>query len=76
MLRIASTLAACALVSIAHAENLRIIDKDTAFVVKGSDGDVTITRQMTDCAKNKGWLQPIIPVEGVHPVVKSKFCTP
>ncbi len=70
MLRIASTLAACALVSIANAENLRIIDKDTSFVVKGSDGDITITRQMTDCAKNKGWLQPIIPVEGVHPVAE------
>ncbi len=29
-----------------------------------------ITRTMTPCAKNKGWLQPLIPVPGVHPVTE------
>ncbi|HCY48403.1 MAG TPA: hypothetical protein DHV03_06945, partial [Alphaproteobacteria bacterium] len=70
MLRAISILTICAVSSLAHAENLRIIDKDTSFVVKSSDGDITITRQMTDCAKNKGWLQPIVPVQGVHPVAE------
>ncbi len=27
-----------------------------------------ITRVMTDCAMNKGWLQPVVPVKGVTPV--------
>jgi rhodanese-related sulfurtransferase len=25
---------------------------------------------MTPCAKNKGWLQPLVPVAGVHPVTE------
>ena len=29
-----------------------------------------MTRQMTSCAKNKGWLQPLVPVEGVHPITE------
>ena len=53
----------------AEPEHLRIIDTDTQFVVKHADGKQTvITREMTACAKNKGWIQPIIPVPGVHPV--------
>jgi rhodanese-related sulfurtransferase len=53
----------------AEPEHLRIIDTDTQFIVKRADGKQTvITRQMTACAKNKGWIQPIIPVPGVHPV--------
>lgn len=53
----------------AETEHLRIIDTDTQFVVKHANGKQTvITRQMTPCAKNKGWIQPIIPVAGVHPV--------
>jgi rhodanese-related sulfurtransferase len=50
-------------------EYLRIIGTDTQFVVKGADGKETIIRRtMTPCAKNKGWLQPLVPVAGVHPV--------
>ena len=53
----------------AEPEHLRIIDTDTQFVVKHADGKQSvITREMTACAKNKGWIQPIIPVPGVHPV--------
>jgi len=58
----------------AHAadpENLRIIGTDTKFVVKNAKGEEkTITRVMTPCAKNKGWLQPLVPVAGVHPVTE------
>ena len=25
---------------------------------------------MTDCALNKGWLQPLVPVEGAHPATE------
>lgn len=50
----------------AAAENLRIIDKDTEFVVTKANGQqVTITRTMTPCAKNKGWLQVMEPEPGV-----------
>jgi rhodanese-related sulfurtransferase len=52
----------------ADAEYLRIIGTDTKFVVKNAKGEEkTITRVMTPCAKNKGWLQPLVPVPGVHP---------
>lgn len=53
----------------AEPEYLRIIGTDTQFVVKGADGkEMVIRRVMTDCAKNKGWLQALVPVPGVHPV--------
>jgi rhodanese-related sulfurtransferase len=52
----------------AEPELLRIIGLDTSFVVQTPKGPMTITRTMTPCAKNKGWLQPLVPVEGVHPV--------
>lgn len=58
-----------ALCAPATAENLRIIDTDTEFVVTKANGQtVTITRAMTPCAKNKGWLQPMVPEPGVRPV--------
>lgn len=55
----------------AEKENLRIMSDnkaDTSYTVKVNGEDFVITRQMTKCAKNKGWLQPVIPVEGVHPI--------
>jgi rhodanese-related sulfurtransferase len=65
---------ASGLASAAHAadpEYLRIIGTDTKFVVKNAKGEEkTITRGMTPCAKNKGWLQPLVPVAGVHPVTE------
>lgn len=47
---------------------LRIIDTDTSFIVNTAKGPVEITRVMTKCAKNAGWLQPLVPIKGVHPV--------
>ncbi len=52
----------------ANPELLQIIDKSTKFVVNTPKGPVEITRVMTPCAKNKGWLQPLIPIKGVVPV--------
>ncbi len=55
--------------AMAAPENLRIIDKDTAFVVTKANGkQITITRTMTPCAKNKGWLQVMEPEPGVTAV--------
>jgi len=63
---------ASGLASAVHAadpEYLRIIGTDTKFVAKNAKGEETvITRVMTPCAKNKGWLQAMVPVAGVHPV--------
>lgn len=58
-------------VAAADPEYLRIIGTDTKFVVKNAKGEEkVITRVMTKCAKNKGWLQPLVPVAGVHPVTE------
>ena len=54
----------------AEPEKLRIIGESKEFVVQTKNGPYTITRTMTPCAKNKGWLQPLIPVKGVHPVTE------
>lgn len=51
-------------------ELLRIIGEDKKFVVQTKKGPFEITRTMTPCAKNKGWLQPLIPAPGVHPVTE------
>ena len=46
----------------ATAEDLRIIGEDKSFITTLPSGEsVTITCQMTPCAKNKGWLQPLVP---------------
>ena len=53
------------------AENLRIIGEEKSFVTTLSSGEeITITRQMTPCAKNKGWLQPLVPEPGIVPVTE------
>jgi rhodanese-related sulfurtransferase len=55
----------------ATAEDLRIIGEDKSFVATLPSGEsVTITRQMTPCAKNKGWLQPLVPEPGIVPVTE------
>ena len=55
----------------AIAEDLRIIGEDKAFVATLPSGEsITITRQMTPCAKNKGWLQPLVPEPGIVPVTE------
>jgi len=59
----------CATASV--AENLRIIGEEKSFVTTLSSGEeITITRQMTPCAKNKGWLQPLVPEPGIVPVTE------
>ena len=66
----------CAMVLIlmvpdALAEDLRIIGEDKSFVTRLPSGEaITITRQMTPCAKNKGWLQPLVPEPGIVPVTE------
>ena len=63
-------LALCAVCS-AHAEELRIIGESKVFLAKPAFGqELTITRTMTPCAKNKGWLQPLIPEPGIVPVTE------
>ncbi|MCP5231261.1 MAG: rhodanese-like domain-containing protein [Zoogloeaceae bacterium] len=52
----------------AQEERLWIIDKDIEFVAETPKGKVVITRTMTPCAKNKGWLQEMVPEPGVSPV--------
>ena len=53
------------------AEDLRIIGEDKSFMTTLPSGEsVTITRQMTPCAKNKGWLQPLVPEPGIVPVTE------
>jgi len=71
-----TAIACCLTVLLAHSagaqekEKLRIIGEDTKFVVQTTNGPLEITREMTACAKNKGWLQPLIPEKGTHPVTE------
>jgi len=56
-----------------QTEYLRIVSEDDkVMAVKVGTGEnaITIQRTMTSCAKNKGWLQPLIPVVGSHPVTE------
>ncbi len=69
LLALAALLATGA-VSAQEKELLRIIGEDKKFVVQTKNGPLEITRTMTPCAKNKGWLQPLVPVPGVHPVTE------
>ena len=65
---IALCLALAAAGAMAQEEKLRIIDKDIEFVARTAKGTIVITRTMTPCAKNKGWLQEMVPEPGVTPV--------
>lgn len=59
-----------ALPASAEPEKLKIVDDQTEIIVQTEDGPVTITRVMTGCAKNKGWLQPLVPAPGINPVTE------
>jgi len=63
-----ASFATLAPVQAAEPELLRIIGEDKKFIVQTAKGPLEITRTMTPCAKNKGWLQPLVPVAGVHPI--------
>ena len=57
--------------TISAAEDLRIIGEDKVFVTTLPSGEeISITRQMTPCAKNKGWIQPLVPSPGIVPVTE------
>ncbi len=51
----------------AETETLQIRKGEMSLTVATEDGPVEITRRMTDCALNEGWLQPLVPVEGIRP---------
>lgn len=54
-------------------ELLRIFSEnknDVKYKVGEGDDAIIVTRTMTSCAKNKGWLQELIPSPGVHPVTE------
>ncbi len=71
VMRILLSVIAVAWMGAASAEDLRIIDEDKVFVATLDSGEsVRITRQMTPCAKNKGWLQPLVPEPGIVPVTE------
>jgi rhodanese-related sulfurtransferase len=51
-----------------ETETLQLDKGQTHVTVETEDGPVDITRVMTPCALNKGYLQPMSPVEGIEPV--------
>jgi rhodanese-related sulfurtransferase len=51
-------------------ELLKVIGLEKQFVVQTPSGPFTITRTMTVCARNKGFLQPLVPLPGVTPVTE------
>jgi len=54
-----------------QAEKIGILTKsDRTFTIKMNGADFNITRDMTACGKNKGWLQELVPVAGVKPVTE------
>lgn len=61
----------CAESSSKKSENLGIFSMEQTRYSIGSGADLLeITRQMTPCAKNKGFLQPLVPLKGVNPVTE------
>jgi rhodanese-related sulfurtransferase len=61
----------CAESSSKKSEDLGIFSMEQTRYSIGSGADVLeITRQMTPCAKNKGFLQPLVPLKGVNPVTE------
>ena len=66
-----SVVSLMALAPLVLAEDLRILGEDKLFVTTLPSGEsITITRQMTPCAKNKGWLQPLVPEPGIVPITE------
>lgn len=59
-----------AVATAAEPERLRLIGQEREFIVHTPTGPLTVTRVMTSCALNKGYLQPLVPLPGVHPVTE------
>ncbi|MFZ2309130.1 MAG: rhodanese-like domain-containing protein [Rhodoferax sp.] len=56
-----------------HADDLqplRVIGQERQFVVQTPNGPFTITRSRTTAERNRGFLQPLVPVPGVRPVTE------
>ena len=73
---LASSLGVIAMSAVAQAEigeALQINKNQMSVTVETEEGPVEITRVMTGCALNKGWLQPLVPVEGAHPITEIKL---
>lgn len=54
----------------AEPERLRLIGQEREFIVHTPSGPLVVTRVLTSCALNKGYLQPLVPLPGVHPVTE------
>lgn len=53
------------------SDDLGIFSMEQTRYSIGSGADtLVVTRKMTSCAKNKGFLQPLVPLEGVTPVTE------
>lgn len=46
---------------------LGITEKSQKIIIKNG---INITRKLTDCAKNRGWIQPLVPYEGINPITE------
>ncbi|NRP51586.1 MULTISPECIES: rhodanese-like domain-containing protein [unclassified Marinobacterium] len=64
----AAVFAGTTLTAIASDENIQLWDKMNAYTVELEDGPMEITRVKTPPALIKGYLQPMVPAEGVTPV--------
>ncbi len=64
----ATLFAGTTLTAIASDENIQLWDKMNAYTVELEDGPMEITRVKTPPALIKGYLQPMVPAEGVTTV--------
>ncbi|NRP58232.1 MULTISPECIES: rhodanese-like domain-containing protein [unclassified Marinobacterium] len=64
----AAVFAGTTLTAIASDEHIQLWDKMNAYTVELEDGPMEITRVKTPPALIKGYLQPMVPAEGVTPV--------
>ena len=64
----AALFAGTTLTAIASDGNIQLWDKMNAYTVELEDGPMEITRIKTPPALIKGYLQPMVPAEGVTPV--------
>ena len=52
-------------------ESLRLFSKEETkkqYTINRGEESITVTRKLTPCALNRGWLQPMIPAPGITPV--------
>ncbi len=64
----AAVFAGTTFTAIASDEHIQLWDKMNAYTVELEDGPMEITRVKTPPALIKGYLQPMVPAEGVTPV--------